>query len=116
MWVKIEIDRIDREADRFAQTGKDVIAFFGEYQAAVGQRDVGRVLACIDPDYASDAEGTWSERLRSDRDGIRVYEWHPADPGPFTRRRRRPTVRVALRVQARDQREQVQAELDRAAD
>src|SRR5262245_41643304 len=85
VWAKLELDAIDRDAERFAQTGKDVIALFGEYQAAVGDRDIERTVSCIAPEYANEADGTWAERLSSDRDGVRVFEWYLEDPRPFTR-------------------------------
>jgi hypothetical protein len=84
-WAKLEADAIDRDAERFAQTGKDIIALFGEYQGAVGARDIERTVACIDPAYANEADGVWAERLRSDRDGVRVFEWYLEDPHPSAR-------------------------------
>src|SRR5262249_27070875 len=83
VWVKVQLDRIDREAERFTRIGKAAIALLGEYQSAVGRRDVGKALACFDPGYASDREGWWVERLRSDRDGVQVYEWGQEQERPF---------------------------------
>ncbi|HZY89028.1 MAG TPA: VCBS repeat-containing protein [Gemmataceae bacterium] len=85
VWAKVQMDAIDAEAARLADTGKAALALLGEYQAGVSALDVDRVLACYAPDYASDSEGNWSERLVSDRDGIQVYEWHQESPRPFMR-------------------------------
>jgi FG-GAP-like repeat len=85
LWAKLEIDHIDAEAEKFAATGQAAIALLGEYQAGMGRLDVGQVLACYDPAYANEREGYWQERLRSDRDGVRVYDWYLDGARPFTR-------------------------------
>jgi hypothetical protein len=85
VWAKVQMDAIDAEAERLAESGKSALALLGEYQAGVAALDVDRVLACYAPDYARDSEGDWAERLVSDRDGIQVYEWHQERPRPFTR-------------------------------
>src|SRR5262249_17508200 len=74
--AKLKMDAIDAEAQEFAETGKAAIALFGEYQEAIAQLDLARLLACYDPAYASPDGGEWRERLASDRDGIQVYEWY----------------------------------------
>jgi hypothetical protein len=79
------MDRIDREAEHFAETGKGVIALLHDYQAALTKLDVDRALTCFDPEYANDRDGLWVEQLQSDRDGVRVYEWRLADEQRFTR-------------------------------
>jgi hypothetical protein len=82
--VKVEVDHIDAEAEKFAETGKAAIALLSDYQAAVASLDLDRVLACYDPAYANEREAYWVERLQSDRDGVRVYEWHLEGERPFT--------------------------------
>jgi hypothetical protein len=85
VWAKVQMDAIDAEATRLAESGKAALALLGDYQAGVGALDVDRVLACYAPDYAAGSGGDWAERLVSDRDGIQVYEWHLENPRPFTR-------------------------------
>src|SRR5437660_9743428 len=62
IWVKLEIDHIDREAEQFTRIGKAAIALLGEYQSAINQRDVTRALQCFDPEFARDRDGLWVER------------------------------------------------------
>jgi hypothetical protein len=83
--VKLYVNHIDAEAEKFAETGKAAIALLGDFQAGAGKLDLNQVLACYDPDYANDREGYWLERLQSDRDGVRVYEWYLDAERPFTR-------------------------------
>ena len=83
--ARLEILRIDAEADLFATTGQATIELLGEYQAGMGQRSLERVLACYDSAYANDRDGYWNEKLRSDRDGVQVYDWHVDGNRPFTR-------------------------------
>ena len=83
--AKLKMDAIDAQAQEFAETGKAAIALFGEYQEAIAQLDLSRLLTCYDPAYASPDGGEWRERLASDRDGIRVYEWYVENPRPFSR-------------------------------
>jgi hypothetical protein len=85
LWAEIEVGRIDAASEAFAETGKASIDLLSLYQAAVGRLDVEGVVACYDPDYANDREGYWTERLLSDRDGVRVYEWGQEGERPFTR-------------------------------
>jgi ketosteroid isomerase-like protein len=85
VWVKFEIDRIDREAEQFSATGQGILALFKKYGTAIGNRDVDGVLACLDPEYRTEAEGTWAERIKSDRDGVKVFTWHADDARPFER-------------------------------
>jgi hypothetical protein len=83
--AEVAMWRIDRNAERFAETGKAVIALLGDYGNAIARLDVSAAVECFAPDYASDSEGDWVERLRSDRDGIRVYEWRQENVRPFDR-------------------------------
>src|SRR5947209_5455530 len=62
LWLKHEVTRIDAEAEKFAETGKEVIGLLGDYQAAVGKLNLDGVLACYDANYASEREGFWIER------------------------------------------------------
>jgi hypothetical protein len=82
---EVEAGRIDAQAEAFAGTGKAIIDLLGRYQAAAGKLDLEGVLACYDPDYASDEEGYWVEELRSDRDGVRIYDWRLDGRRPFAR-------------------------------
>src|SRR5262249_13088361 len=47
--------------------------------------DLDKVLACYAADYANDRDGFWTERLKSDRDGVRVHEWRLEEERPFSR-------------------------------
>ena len=113
VWAKVEMDRIDREAERFADTGKETIALLGEYQTALAKLDVHRALDCFDPEYANDREGFWTEQLQSDRDGVRIYEWSLAEEKPFNLRRHWPATPALLHDHSLDGGEPFQARQDR---
>ena len=83
--VGSQVERIDAEAQLFAETGKGVLALFGEHSAGLAKGDLDLTLACYADGYASPQEGFWAERLRSERDGVEVYDWRSVDPRPFTR-------------------------------
>ncbi|MCP4660213.1 MAG: VCBS repeat-containing protein, partial [bacterium] len=40
-------------------------------------------MAAYDDGYESPSEGSWQVELRTERDGIRVYEWQSVDARPF---------------------------------
>ena len=105
--AEVQMYRIDRAAERFAETGKALLALLGEYGTAVGKRDVAAAIETFAPDYASDTEGDWVETLRADRDGVRVYDWHQDNIRPFTRDDVARQARPVLRHPPVDRREQV---------
>jgi hypothetical protein len=85
VWAKSWVYHVDAEAEEFADTGKAAIGLLGQYQEAVGKLELDKILACYDAGYANEQEGYWAERQRSDRDGVRVYDWYLDQERPFTR-------------------------------
>ena len=85
--LKITIDRIEASAQLLAETGQSAIKFLNEYRDGVDEfvakRDAGKITACYDDNYMSYNEGDWGERLESERDGVRVYEWEIEGARPF---------------------------------
>jgi hypothetical protein len=81
----IEVRSIDATAETFADTGKAALALLGGCGTAAGQLDAEAFADAYADDYANDREGDWVERLRSERDGVRVYEWSEERPRAFTR-------------------------------
>ncbi len=77
------INRLEANAQLLAQTGQAAIKLLNEYRTGVNEfvakKDAGKIFACYADDYLSDKEGQWTERLQSDRDGVRVYEWKQED-------------------------------------
>ena len=85
VYGKVQVDRLEADGLRLAETGKDAIQLLGEYAAGIKERDLDRVLACYDPAYDNGNEGTWVERLESEKDGVRLYRWASESPGRTTR-------------------------------
>lgn len=83
--AKIKIDRVEGEALRLAETGKQVLDTLGDLGKRVKSGDPQEILAIYDESYQSPHDGLWRERLRSEHHGVRVYDWEVADPGPTTR-------------------------------
>lgn len=77
--------RLQGNAERLANVGKEAIALLNEYGAALLELDVDRALDCYDESYANPQESRWIEELDSDRDGVQVYLWQASDPGAGTR-------------------------------
>lgn len=79
IWGKVFVNRLEADAQLLAQTGQAAIKLLNEYHAGVDEfvakKDDSKILACYADNYLSDGEGQWTERLQSDRDGVRVYEW-----------------------------------------
>jgi hypothetical protein len=90
IWGKIEIDRVETNAQLLAQTGQSAIKLLNEYKSGVehfvSEKDGSRIAACYDDRFSSEADGDWQEVLKSDRDGVRVYEWEVENTRPFGKR------------------------------
>ena len=80
---KIQIDRFQHGAELLASTGTSAIQLLKEYGEGIREGDVDRILACYDDAYDSPNQGSWREELRSERDGIRVYDWRSDGPRRF---------------------------------
>ncbi len=92
MVAKFQVDRLQSGAEQLAGTGRAAIQLFKEFATGIHDLDSERILATYAEDYESPSEGSWSEELRSDRDGIRVYDWRSEDPRPH----RKPDVAAKL--------------------
>ena len=82
--LKLEVDRVEASALLLAQTGQAAIKMLDDYRAGINQfvssKDASKILDCYANNYLSDREGQWTEKLESDRDGVRVYEWKVENP------------------------------------
>lgn len=85
IWGKIYVGRVEADARLLAETGQSAIRLLGEYKSGIENLSVGGVLACYDDNYASDSDGMWVEQLRSEKDGVRVYEWALDSVRPFNK-------------------------------
>src|SRR5258707_12026605 len=78
-----EIRRIEASARLLAETGQAAIKMLNEYSAGINRfvitRNADKILDCYANNYVSDQEGRWAEELKSDRDGVQVYEWKVSD-------------------------------------
>jgi hypothetical protein len=75
-----KIQRVESEALQLAQTGRDAMNLLKEHVAGLQAGDLDRLAACYTEDFQDpDARG-WTETLRSERDGVRVYDWQATDP------------------------------------
>ena len=87
VWGKIAINRVEANAQILAQTGQAAIKLLNEYRSGVDdfvtKKDPSKILECYAETYLSDHEGEWKESLKSDRDGVQVYEWEIQNPRPF---------------------------------
>ena len=72
---KVQVDRFQHGAELLASTGTTAIQLLKEYGEGIKEGDVDRILACYDDDYANPSQGSWSEELTSERDGIRLAIW-----------------------------------------
>lgn len=81
--AKVRIDRLQAQAQLHAETGQAAIALLNKYKAGIEAFDVQRVLECYDDAYSNETEGFWVEKLQSERDGVRTYEWQIEGKRPF---------------------------------
>lgn len=84
--VKLKLDQIEANAQQLAQMGQTAQKLLGEFRTGVEKFDVEKVLSCYDENYVSDREGFSVEQLQSERDGVRVYQWKPAQHKATTKR------------------------------
>jgi hypothetical protein len=75
LWGIVKMKSIEADAQSLAKTGQSAIKLLGEYRAGVEKNDAAQVMTCYDDGYASEREGFWREEFKSERDGVRVYEW-----------------------------------------
>src|SRR5262249_3240577 len=85
IWGKIYVGRVEADARLLAETGQSAIRLLGEYKSGIENLSVGGGLACYDDNYASDSDGMGVEQLRSEKDGVRVYEWALDSVRPFNK-------------------------------
>ena len=80
IWSYLQVKHLERGAAELAESGTAAIKLLKEVAAGLKDGDAGRLDACYVPSYATETQGAWRLDLRSDRDGIRIYDWS-ADAG-----------------------------------
>ena len=79
IFVKVKIDQIEQRAQVLAQTGQVTIKLLGEYRQGienyVTKKDAGLIEASFDDAFEGNPSGAWNEKLVSERDSVRVFEW-----------------------------------------
>ena len=85
-WGNAQVEGIDARADLLSETGIGVIQMLKVCQGGIRDADLETILSCYGDDYGSDREGFWTERLESERDGVRLLEWRTEVPRRFDRK------------------------------
>lgn len=75
LWANHQVGRLERGANDLANAGTDAIKLLKEAAQGIEAGDLDRLLTCYAADYENLDQGPWSETLRSERDGIQVYDW-----------------------------------------
>lgn len=95
--------RLGAEARMGYKRGSSLNAFFGELAGAVKRKNADAVLAQYAENYASPAEGTWTEKLKWDDERaaddpgrVRIYLWDEGDKRPFSKPDLRPQIESLL--------------------
>ena len=83
LFAMVEAGRLQSDAERLATTGQAAIQVLKEVAASLYDSDLDRALASYSEHYEDPEGGFWSEQLRSDRDGVRVYDWQVEDAQSF---------------------------------
>jgi hypothetical protein len=90
IWAKVLVNGVEANAQLLAQTGQSAIKLLNEYQTGVNEfvakKDASKIIDCYDDGYLGYNEGNWTEVLKSDRDGVRVYEWEVENPRTFSKK------------------------------
>src|SRR5687767_8470494 len=84
IWLKLALDRIERQASDLAEVGTSLNQFLSQYGAALKDRDIDRLMDLHADDY-SGMEGPWELQLMADRDDVRVYRWTQGALKRFTK-------------------------------
>lgn len=84
-WSGYQVQRLETGAKELADTGTTAIKLLKEAATGIKEGDLDRLLACYADDYSNPGQAPWSEVLRTDRDGIRVYDWQRGSPRSFTK-------------------------------
>ena len=79
---KVKIDQIEEKAQVLAQTGQVTIKLLGEYRQGIEKyvtnKDASLIEVCFDDAFEGNQSGAWQEKLISERDSVRVFEWEAA--------------------------------------
>lgn len=80
LWAYGQVRKVERDAKDLATFGTEAINLLKEAAHGLEAGDLERLMACYADDYSHPEQGSWSEALRSERDGIRVYDWQHGKP------------------------------------
>ncbi len=84
-WGGFQVQRLESGATELATSGTAAIKLLKEAAAGLQDNDLDRLMAVYAADYSNPYQAPWSEQLRSDRDGIRVYDWLRGEPRDYDR-------------------------------
>jgi hypothetical protein len=86
---KVKLNQIEANAMLLAQTGQATIKLLGEYRSGIEKfvvmKDAAQIEACIDDAYKSERASDWNEKLKTERDGVRTFEWEIAPERNFNK-------------------------------
>lgn len=77
LWTYGRVQQLEQGAKDLASFGTDAIQLLKEAAKGIETGDLDRLMATYADDYLHQQQGVWTETLRSERDGIRVYDWQP---------------------------------------
>lgn len=75
IWAFFAAQKLERDAKAWAETGTAAIQLMKEVAAGLESGDLDRVMASYSEAYTAEDQGPWRRTLRSDRDGIQIYDW-----------------------------------------
>lgn len=82
-WGNWKIQDLERDAKSLAETGSAAIKLLKEAAAGIRTQDLDRVMTVYADGYLNDQQAPWRQVLRSDRDGVKVYDWRRGDVRRF---------------------------------
>ncbi len=75
--VFLKLHLVNREALLFAESGKQTIAFLGEYANRLKAGDLKGIGDLYAENYHNPVQETWLEQETGTRDGVQVFSWFP---------------------------------------
>jgi hypothetical protein len=81
-WGAGRVARIERAARHLSAVGQDAKSLLESYGAGVQDGDVERILSLYESGYEGAVLGDWDVEVATNRDGVRVADWHPVDALP----------------------------------
>jgi len=82
MW---QTHRMEKSAFRLAEVGRTVSKSFSEMAHGIKALDPTVVTAFYADSYKNEAQGSWTETLDNEADGVRVFAWSEEEPRVYAK-------------------------------